>query len=209
MSEAAVELLYQSLREFSAFMKNGGFVMWPLVVATVLLWYGIGYRAMMLRRGTRLGVRSAIALYRREPDREPTGFVDEAVRLGMKVRRQEPGYIRRQLDDELFFLVETLSRYRVLVRTIVAVAPLAGLLGTVTGMIEMFQSLGDQTFFSQSGGVANGISQALVTTQFGLVIAVPGMIVGRLLDRRENRIRNDIDQIKETLSVPQGEERAS
>lgn len=209
MSEAAVELLLQALREFGNFMENGGFVMWPLVVATIALWYGIGYRAMMLRRGTALGVRSVISQYRHDLDRPVKGFVEEAARLAIQVRRQESGNIRRQLDDELFFLVESLSRYRVLVRTIVAVAPLAGLLGTVTGMIEMFQSLGDQTFFSQSGGVANGISQALITTQFGLVIAVPGMIVGRLLDRRENRIRNDIDQIKDMLSPREGEALAS
>jgi biopolymer transport protein ExbB len=72
-------------------------------------------------------------------------------------------------------------------------------------MIEMFQSLGDQTFFSQSGGVANGISQALFTTQFGLVVAVPGMIVGRLMDRRENQMSSDVEQIKDMLSVANSE----
>lgn len=84
-------------------------------------------------------------------------------------------------------------------RTIVIVAPLLGLLGTVNGMIEMFQSLGTQTFYSQSGGVAQGISQALFTTQFGLVIAIPGLIVGGLIDRRERQIREDIYQLKELL----------
>jgi biopolymer transport protein ExbB len=73
----------------------------------------------------------------------------------------------------------------------------------------MFESLGDQTFFSQSGGVANGISQALFTTQFGLVIAVPGMVVGRLLDRHENTMREEIEQIKDLLNCEEREERAS
>ena len=189
-------------------MESGGFVMWPLLAATVLLWFGIGYRAMMLRRGSSLPVRRLIAAYEREPDRETSGFVDGAVATALRIRRDNRGDIRRILDDELFPYVANMSRYRTLVRTIVVVAPLAGLLGTVNGMIEMFQSLGTQTFYSQSGGVANGISRALITTQFGLVVAIPGMIVGRLLDRREHRMNEDIEQTKEHLSA-EGEEVAS
>lgn len=196
------------LNEFQGFMESGGFVMWPLLIATVLLWFGIGYRAMMLRRGSSLPVRRLVAEYERDPDREAAGFVDGAVATALRIRRENRGDIRRILDDELFPYVANMSRYRTLVRTIVVVAPLAGLLGTVNGMIEMFQSLGTQTFYSQSGGVANGISRALITTQFGLVVAIPGMIVGRLLDRREHRMNEDIDQIKEHLSA-EGEEVAS
>ncbi|MDZ7829411.1 MAG: MotA/TolQ/ExbB proton channel family protein [Halofilum sp. (in: g-proteobacteria)] len=42
-------------------------------------------------------------------------------------------------------------------------------------MIETFESLGDMSLFSQSGGIAGGISQALFTTQLGLAVAIPGM----------------------------------
>jgi biopolymer transport protein ExbB len=197
------------IREFAGYIENGGAVMWPLVGGTVLLWFGIGYRAMTLRRGSNLSVRMLIARYRKDPDAEVSGYVDRAAAIAAHVRETRSGNIRRILDDELFFLTANMSRYRTLVRTIVLVAPLAGLLGTVAGMIEMFQSLGDQTFFSQSGGVANGISQALITTQFGLVVAIPGLIVGRLLDRRENHMLQDIEQIKDSLSVQQTEELAS
>jgi len=175
----------------------------------VLLWFGIGYRALTLRRGSELSVRALIARYRDNPDDEVGGYVDWAAAIAVKTRRSNRGNIRNLLDDELFFLSANMSRYRTLVRTIVLVAPLAGLLGTVAGMIEMFESLGDQTFFSQAGGVANGISQALITTQLGLVVAIPGLIAGRLLDRRENRMRQDIQQIKDSLSVGAEEELAS
>jgi biopolymer transport protein ExbB len=197
------------MREFAGYMEDGGVVMWPLVAGTVLLWFGIAYRAMTLKRGSKLSVRMLLAKYRKNPDAEVDGYVDTAAAIAIRIRRQQRGNIRRILDDELFFLTANMSRYRTLVRTIVLVAPLAGLLGTVAGMIEMFQSLGDQTFFSQSGGVANGISQALITTQFGLVVAIPGLIVGRLLDRRENHMLQDIEQIKDSLSVEHTEELAS
>lgn len=83
------------------------------------------------------------------------------------------------------------ARYRrgaSLGRTIVAVAPLLGLLGTVSGMIEMFNSLGTSTFASQDGGIAGGIAEALFTTQLGLGVAIPGYFATRLLDRRATKL---------------------
>jgi biopolymer transport protein ExbB len=84
---------------------------------------------------------------------------------------------------------------------LVAAAPLIGLLGTVIGMIETFDSLADAELFSQSGGIAGGISQALFTTQLGLVVAVPGLIIGRILDRKADKMLLDLDQIKDILCV--------
>ena len=91
-------------------------------------------------------------------------------------------------------------------KSIVIVAPLAGLLGTVAGMIETFDALGDGALFAASGGVAGGISQALLTTQMGLVVAIPGVIMGRILDRKQFTLEEDLDQMVILLSgegVPQ------
>ena len=82
------------------------------------------------------------------------------------------------------------------IRAIVGSAPLLGLLGTVNGMITTFDSLGDMTLFSQTGGVAGGISQALITTQMGLCVAIPGVIAGRILDRREAAICTEMEEFK-------------
>lgn len=200
------DFLRTALDEFAVMMEEGGFVMPFLLAAGILLWLGIGYRLVMLRRGSAASVRTLVNRGWRGDLGEPAGFVDAAAAIATRVARPAPRHARRILDDELFLIEERLGRYRTLVRTIVVVAPLAGLLGTVSGMIEMFRSLGDQTFFSQSGGVANGISQALLTTQFGLVVAIPGMIVGRLLDRREHQIRQDIEQVKELVISPETQE---
>ena len=182
------------------YISQGGFVMWPLLLAALLLWFGIGYRLFFIRRGSRAPLRLLVSRFRSDAPPESTkGYLDEAVRRALRIVAQGPPQLKTVLDDKLFSLEEDLGRYRTLVRTIVIVAPLLGLLGTVNGMIEMFQSLGTQTFYSQSGGVAQGISQALFTTQFGLVIAIPGLIVGGLIDRRERQIREDIYQLKELL----------
>ena len=67
-----------------------------------------------------------------------------------------------------------LNRFGSMILVIAAVAPLLGLLGTVGGMIETFSSIGQMALFAQSGGLAGGISEALLTTQMGLAAAIPG-----------------------------------
>ncbi len=65
-------------------------------------------------------------------------------------------------------------------------APLLGLFGTVRGMIQTFQALFHGATVD-GVTVADGISQALITTQLGLLVAIPGLVVHRLLQGREAR----------------------
>ncbi len=76
------------------------------------------------------------------------------------------------------------------VRICVAAAPLLGLLGTVTGILATFDALskgsgGEQTM----GMVAAGISEALITTETGLIIAIPGLFLQHVLARNTERYR--------------------
>ena len=66
-------------------------------------------------------------------------------------------------------------------------------------MIETFDALGDGALFAASGGVAGGISQALLTTQMGLVVAIL-VIMGRILDRKQFTLEEDLDQMVILLS---------
>lgn len=92
-----------------------------------------------------------------------------------------------------------MNQHKTLVRSLVAVAPLLGLLGTVDGMIETFASLGDMALFTQSGGIAGGISRALFTTQMGLAISIPGLLIGRMIERRQQNIDRELDQIRDLV----------
>jgi biopolymer transport protein ExbB len=183
----------------NGYLDAGGFVMPPLVVCTALLWYAIGHRFLTLNRGTPHAVRRIIEGYQKGSRRRPRGLIDRAARQGVFVARRHPHELRHVLDEAFFGYYEEAKRGRVLIMGIVSIAPLIGLLGTVTGMIETFDSLGDMTLFAQSGGIAGGISQALFSTQLGLCVAIPGVIVGRLLDRRQRRIEEELDQIKALL----------
>ena len=87
-----------------------------------------------------------------------------------------------------------------MVVSLVAVAPLLGLLGTVTGMIETFDSLATMSLFSQSGGIAGGVAQALFTTQMGLVVAIPGLVIGRLQASRQVALEGELDALVELVA---------
>lgn len=186
------------LAPFFDYVRNGGFVMYPLVLATFVLWYCLGYRFASLRRGDVRAVRVILERRMKGTTRKPHGVIDRAAVQALDAYyRRRPQGLRRRLDEEFAVFEDEIGRLSVLVRGIVAAAPLLGLLGTVTGMIETFDALGDMSLFSQSGGIAGGISQALITTQLGLAVAVPGHVVGRVLDRRERTIRLELDQIKD------------
>lgn len=168
------------LLDLQGYIRDGGFVMPPLVVSAFVLWYALGLRWVTFR-GT-LSTGEALAQGARA--RLPRGPARDA-------------HLAPLIEQAYGPLKARLARGRALVRSLVTVAPLAGLLGTVAGMIETFDALGDNALFAQSGGIAGGISQALLTTQMGLIVAVPGVVAGRLLDRRQGRLEAELERIKQ------------
>jgi len=191
------ESIFETL---DGYIEAGGFVMPPLVLGALLLWYTIGYRLMTLQRGSRHHVRVLIHDYREGARRRNgRGLIDRAAARGVEIALEYPGHIAEVLDDAFFGYYQDVKKGRAVIIGVVTVAPLIGLLGTVAGMIETFDSLADMSLFSQSGGIAGGISQALFSTQLGLCVAIPGVIVGRLLDRRQRRLEEELDQIKALL----------
>ncbi len=188
------------MREVGGYIEAGGWVMPPLLIATLVLWFAIGYRFAALRRGSVRGVRNLLRRYDEKGKRpREEGIMVRALAKGTHVREQNPNNLRAMLDDAFFEEERELGRFNTLIMTIVLSAPLLGLLGTVIGMIETFDSLGDMSLFSQSGGIAGGISQALITTQMGLAVAIPGMVVNGILHRRQKEIEMELAQLKDIL----------
>jgi biopolymer transport protein ExbB len=197
---AAADGVWEGLLAFVDYLFVGGpWVMLPLVVAGVVLWAALGYRWALLRRGSRKNVRVLIRRALDGRSNPPNGIIDEAIARGIAIVRTPRPHLRRFLDEAFADYQRDLKRWTTVINVLVAVAPLMGLLGTVMGMIETFNSLGDMTFYSQTGGIAAGIATALFTTQLGLVVAVPGVIAKALLDRRQFQIENDLASIKDIL----------
>lgn len=113
--------------------------------------------------------------------------------LGPKPQLSDLETLELKLDEAILTETPPLERGQPLLKLLSAVAPLLGLLGTVTGMIVTFQAI------TQSGGgdsrlMADGISQALVTTVLGLVVAIPLLFLHSLLASRSKALIQLLEQ---------------
>ena len=105
-----------------------------------------------------------------------------------------PRIDRYILDETVLLLVSSLNRYLALIAVLAAMAPLLGLLGTVTGMIATFDII---SIFGTGNAraMAGGISEALITTQTGLLMAIPGLYMSGFLSRRAENLKQRISSV--------------
>lgn len=173
--------------------------MLPLVLVAVMLWYALMLRMLNVRTD-KLGPRELIKQAKRTSINAPS-VTARAAAIAVTTAEQVSSrhQLKSHLNERFLQLKSEINQHKMLVRSLVAVAPLLGLLGTVDGMIETFSSLGDMALFSQSGGIAGGISRALFTTQMGLAISIPGLLIGRIIERRQQNINRELDQIKDLI----------
>lgn len=190
------------LKTLYEYYDMGGFVMPPLILVSVVLWYSLIFRAMKIK-SSRTNPRELVRLATKGKKKIQSLKSISAIAARSAVAKAKEITSREELkaaiDAEFELTKESLGQHRMLVRSLVAVAPLLGLLGTVDGMIETFSSLGDMALFSQSGGIAGGISKALFTTQMGLAISIPGLLLGRVIERKEQNIKRELDQIRDLV----------
>lgn len=102
-------------------------------------------------------------------------------------------HIEDIISESILHESSYIDKFGSAILVIAAVAPLLGLLGTVTGMISTFDIItefgtGDPKLLS------SGISEALLTTKFGLVVAIPMLLVGNLLSNWARQIKSDLEQ---------------
>ncbi len=131
------------------------------------------------------------ALAATEPHKSrPTGKV---LMAGLIHKNQNQEVIESAMSEAILTQVPRLERFIGTLKVLAAVAPLLGLLGTVTGMINTFQVItthgtGDPRL------MAGGISEAMVTTQVGLAVAIPIMMVASFLGGRVRNIARDMEE---------------
>ncbi|MAZ65862.1 MAG: hypothetical protein CMF25_02005 [Kangiellaceae bacterium] len=138
-------------------MQLGGWVLWAILVNTLLLWWVLLDHFCFLRVDWLAKQRHWLKqwFYRREK----APWTEQAR--------------RRALLSEAYM---ALYRHLGLAKTLIALCPLFGLLGTVTGMIEVFDSLSIAGSASPRV-MASGVSRATIPTMAGMVAALSGMLV--------------------------------
>jgi len=108
--------------------------------------------------------------------------------------------LENALHEAIIKEVPRLERFLPTLSVLGAIAPLMGLLGTVTGIIDTFQVI---TFYGTSDPrmMSGGISEALVTTQLGLAVAIPIMLMHHFLEQKVDRLVADMEEKSMTLTV--------
>jgi biopolymer transport protein ExbB len=100
----------------------------------------------------------------------------------------------RYLGDEM---QESFRQQRMALGAMIAAAPLLGLLGTVSGMSATFESLSGHAQDQAMTGLAHGISEVLVATESGLVVAIPALVVVHLAQRLLRQCLRQVSRLEE------------
>jgi biopolymer transport protein ExbB len=183
-----------------AILETGGPVMLPIVVVSVWMWVLIILKADWILRVRRssLPVTKALEILASRDGRAPrTGCPKAAILAFFLDRHFRECCVMTGEPDRLFFeaavrhYTRTLYRHIPTIMILAAAAPLLGLLGTVTGMVETFRVIG--VFgMGNAQAMASGIKEALITTQAGLLVAIPGLLAGQIMRRRVRAVHQDV-----------------
>ena len=106
---------------------------------------------------------------------------------------QDKELLEEVIYEQIITTQPKLERMLPLIQVTAATAPLLGLLGTVTGMIKTFRLI---TVFGtgDAKSLSTGISEALITTEFGLIVAIPAIILGAILSRKAKSVVASMEQ---------------
>ncbi len=185
------------------FLLKGGPVMWPLfacavIALTVMIerFFSIGTAAKS-NEGLTEQVRTLLTQGRvaeaQKLCEDTPGPVPALLANGIRNRDLDADSIERAMEE--LALRETPLLYRRLgvLDTIITVAPLLGLLGTVTGMIRAFHVVGSPASLNNPMGITGGVAEALIATATGLAIAIVTLVGYNYLTEKVKEIIADME----------------
>ena len=178
-------------------IQSGGWMMVPILISSVLA-LGIIAERLVTLRASKIAPPDLLArvwgwIKNKQLDSTRLRSLNESSSLGrilaagLSNARHGRDIMKESIQEVASHEIHEMERYLNALGTIAAVTPLMGLLGTVIGMIEVFSDIMTQGT-GQANLLAGGISQALITTAAGLVVAIPALICHRILQRRVDEI---------------------
>ena len=151
----------------SRFMDMGGDVLWLIAIVLFAMWMLIFERVWYFYSGWRKDAGAAIAAWEGRPER----------------KSWNAHQIRKRLIAQS---ADQINMYLPVIKTLVALCPLLGLLGTVTGMIEVFNIMA-VTGGGDAKSMAVGVSRATIPTMAGMVAALSGVFANTYITRKAAR----------------------
>ena len=177
------------------FITAGGPFMWPLLACSVLIitisiersWFlqnrlvspkGLPNQIINLVKNDMMSSKQAYEI----SSLSSLGFL---LINCLKYKDLKRDNLESKIEEKAIEVKYSLERYLSVLGTVATISPLLGLLGTVVGMITAFTGLTENTG-ANPDLLAAGISQALITTAFGLFIAVPGLVLHKYFEQKVN-----------------------
>lgn len=193
------------------FFREGGFFMYPVLLVAALGTAVVIERLIYLTRAAANGealwqqVRAFLASQR----------IDDAIKAcqsttkplfyvmlqGLKAARLSPTReaVQQATDEALLEVIPPLERRTPYLPILANVATLLGLLGTIIGVIEAFAAVAAADPSQKAVMLAKGISTALNMTAFGLIVAIPLILIYSVFQSRTNKVIDNIDQYSTKL----------
>ena len=175
------------------FITAGGPFMWPLLACSVLIITITIERSWFLqnRLVSPKGLKAQIInlLEKETISKKQASEIANLSSLGfllincIKYKNLQRDNLESKIEEKAIEVKYGLERNLTMLGTIATISPLLGLLGTVVGMITAFTGL-TETAGANPDLLASGISQALITTAFGLFIAVPGLVMHKYFEQK-------------------------
>jgi biopolymer transport protein ExbB len=189
------EMLRDALNRFLA----GGGIMYMLGSVAFIL-YATAFAALAYVNRGNLNEKDAARWddWIADPDRAE-GRMGEALRYALHGPKLSIKTVQRRFDEVRLNVIQAIDRRLLVINTLVAAAPLAGLLGTVMGMLGMFAGLSEGKGASGMQKVAAGMQEALITTQTGLTIALPGLFIALIVKSKRNAISAALTRVESLI----------
>lgn len=185
-------------------LQSGGPIVWPILALAAIALLIVIYKFVYLQavHGSASKITTRVSELAEAGDWKGAAQVLEARRgsplghvlsAGLAVRHEDRQVQESVLQEAILNQLPKVERGMAVLAVLGAVAPLLGLLGTVTGMIDTFKVItiygtGDPKLMS------GGISEALITTELGLMVAIPIMLFHTFLSRRVESIVGDMEE---------------
>jgi biopolymer transport protein ExbB len=176
----------EALQSITGFFSKGGIFMWPLLACSIVSVTLIILRSLALREKNVLPLVIESEMERLVPGANPerlarivhhdASSLARIVRVALQHLRWPRAENVEAVQTRARHEMVRLERGLVVLEVIVGIAPLIGLIGTVSGLIHVFASLGLSAGAADAKRIALGISEALSCTIFGLGIAVPSLV---------------------------------
>ncbi|AIE86461.1 MotA/TolQ/ExbB proton channel family protein [Fimbriimonas ginsengisoli] len=184
------------------FLQKGGVMMYPLILCSILMIALIIERAVTLRKAT-VDAEELLddikGLYTPGGDSAKaielsnrSGAIGRIFARGLRNASRSADAIEMAMEHEAANETPNLEANLAIIKTIVNVAPLLGLLGTIAGMITSFRAA-SQAGLSNPTQILGGISEALISTATGITLAVVGFIAHNYF---ANYVRKTIEDVE-------------